>query len=125
MSESLIASGLIGETRRSLRLKSLAGKEDRRRFNQGKYIAEGVVKRDRRRFIIDPVEIQSSLRSEPLCLSGILNAYYAPVRIGPRSNLPGNAPVCSFFRRTTWPLTTVASSPSDFCFNRRAPAGRS
>ena len=45
--------------------------------------------------------------------------------IGPRSNLPGNAPVCSFFRRTTWPLTTVANSPSDFCFSRRAPAGKS
>ena len=45
--------------------------------------------------------------------------------IGPRSNLPGNAPVCSFFRKTTWPLTMDASSPSDFCFSRRAPAGKS
>src|SRR5262249_10585151 len=44
---------------------------------------------------------------------------------GPRSNLPGSAPVCSLLRNTTSPLTTVAMMPVAFCFKRRAPAGRS
>ena len=43
---------------------------------------------------------------------------------GPRRSWPGNAPVCSLLRSTTWPLTTVARKPAAFCLSRRAPAGR-
>src|SRR5713101_2655266 len=50
---------------------------------------------------------------------------YALGANGPRSSLPGNAPVCSLLRIKTSPLTIVALIPSDFCLSRRAPAGRS
>jgi hypothetical protein len=38
---------------------------------------------------------------------------------------PGSAPVCSLWRISTSPFTTVAAIPADFCFSRSLQRDRS